>query len=115
MKFWVTSWIFGDFEERLKDIDDDLLKVIHESRCFVHIIQTRNLNKPSDVGRKEFVVHDPGGKLIPFLEFATVDRYTPFYHLVFAGLQVRDNLFGDFCEVSAVDKVVRLQKNGSKP
>ena len=71
---------------------DDILKVADQSATLVNIIESRNLNQPAHVGRKELVLHDPFSELIPLGFRATIDRNTIFGHLVFGRLQIRDDL-----------------------
>ena len=44
MQFRVGVWIFGDFEQRLKDVPDDFFEPLHKTGRFVNIVQPRNLN-----------------------------------------------------------------------
>lgn len=103
-----------DFEEGLEDVDDNLLKVLHQFRRFVHIEETRNLDQPSDVRGEELVIDNPGRELIPLLEISTIDGYTPFYHLVLASLEIGNDFFGNLGQVASMNEVVCFQKDGSK-
>lgn len=84
----MTRRILGHFKQRLEDIGNDLFIVLHHAACFVDIIETRHLNEPANIRREQLVVHHPSRKLVPFLKGTTVDRDSPFHHLVFARFQV---------------------------
>jgi hypothetical protein len=63
----------------------------------------------------EFVVDNPCGELVPFVNGLAVDGDSPFYHLVLARLKIRYDLLGDLRKISTVDEVVSLQEDGSEP
>lgn len=84
MKLGVAGGISGNFEKRLEHIYDDLLEIVHQASCLVHIVQTRYLDQPSYVGRKELIIDDPRSKLIPFIDVSTVNGNAPFDKLVLA-------------------------------
>jgi hypothetical protein len=91
-----------------------LLEVVHEASSLVHIEQTGYLDQPSYIGREQLIVNDPSRKLIPLFDISTVDGNAPFDKLVLARFEIRYDFFGDFSQVSALDKVVCLQENGSE-
>lgn len=61
--------------------------------------------------REELVIDNPRCKLIPLVNGAAIDGDSPFDHLILARLKIRDDLLGNFCQVSAVNEIVRLQEN----
>ena len=83
VELWMARWIFRYFEQRLKEVYDDLLKIIHQSSGFVDIEEPRNLYQPSDVVGEKLVVNNPSGKFVPFINTPSVDGDTPLNHLVF--------------------------------
>lgn len=113
VEFGVASRVFGNFKQRLEEIDDDLFKIVHQAGRLVDVEEARHLDQPSDVVGKQLVVDDPSGKLVPLVYCASIYRDTPFGHLVFARLEIRDHFFSDLGEVSAIDEVVRLEEDGS--
>jgi hypothetical protein len=114
MKFRMTGWILGNFKQRLEEVNDDLLEIIHQATRFVHIEQPRDLDKPADVVREQLIIHDPRCELVPLIDSFTIDGNTPLDHLVLAGFEIRDDLFRDLGEISPVNKVVRLEEDGSQ-
>lgn len=98
MKFRVSAWVFGDFEQRLEHIckrnqvwdqlvlppgireltDNDILKGIDKSALLVHIIQPGYLNEPSYIVGVQFVVDDPFCQVVPFAGRSPVYADTPF-------------------------------------
>ena len=82
----MRGWIGGDLEERLEDIycrqllsarsksieeerlltPDDFFEIFDSSTLLEDVVQSRNLNEPSNIVRKEFVLDDPFRKLVPF-------------------------------------------------
>jgi len=80
----VAGRISGNFEKRLEHIYDNLLEIVHQASCLVHIVQTRYLDQPSYVGRKELIIDDPRSKLIPFIDVSAVDGDAPLDELVLA-------------------------------
>lgn len=113
VEFGMTVRIFRDFEQGLKNVGNDLRKVINQMRCLVYIIQSRYLYKPAHVGREQLVVHNPGSELVPLLQIAAINGDSPFYKLVLAGFEIRNDFFGNLCEVATVDEIVRLKENRS--
>ena len=86
VKLGMRGWIGGDLEERLEDIycrqllsarsksieeerlltPDDFFEIFDSSTLLEDVVQSRNLNEPSNIVRKEFVLDDPFRKLVPF-------------------------------------------------
>lgn len=84
----MRGWIFCDFEEGFEHVcassacipkpeekveggrrcrtPNDILKRIDETAGFVHFVQARNLDEPSDIVRDELVMDDPFGEFVPF-------------------------------------------------
>jgi len=54
-----------DREERLLT-PDDFFEIFHSSTLLENVIQSRDLNEPSNIVRKEFVLDNPFRKLVPF-------------------------------------------------
>lgn len=52
MKLGVTGGILGHFEQWLEHVRDDLFEILHHPARLVHVVQTRNLDEPSNVGGK---------------------------------------------------------------
>ena len=42
-------WVLGDFKEGLKEVLDDLFKVLDQFVALVDVKETRNLDDPPDV------------------------------------------------------------------
>ncbi|KAI7001276.1 AMP deaminase [Hortaea werneckii] len=80
----------------------------------VHVVESWDLDQPSDVGRKELVVDYPGCKLVPLVKRTTVDGDAPLDHLVLAAFQVGHDFLGDFSQVTAVNEIVSLEENRSQ-
>jgi hypothetical protein len=55
------------------------------------------LDQPADVVGEELVINHPSSKFVPFIYSPAIDGYPPFGHLILAGLEIRDDLLGDFC------------------
>lgn len=72
------------------------------------------MDQPADIMREQLVVNDPSCKLIPLIDCSAVNRDTPFGHLVLARLEIRNDFLGYLGQVSAIDKVVGLEENGSQ-
>jgi hypothetical protein len=51
MKLGVTGGILGHFEQWLEHVRDDLFEILHHPARLVHVVQTRNLDEPSNVGQ----------------------------------------------------------------
>jgi hypothetical protein len=49
VELWVAARVFSHLKQRLEDVDDNLLEVVHEASGLVYIIQTRDLNEPAHV------------------------------------------------------------------
>ena len=47
----VGVWIFSDLEKRLKQVSDDLLKILHQLVALVDIEQARDLDNPPHIVR----------------------------------------------------------------
>lgn len=47
---------------------NDVLEILDHTSSLVDIVETRDLDEPSDVVRDEFVVDDPFGELVPFVD-----------------------------------------------
>ncbi len=62
--------------------DNDILKGLDRSIRLVHVIQSRDLDEPSDVVRVELIVDDPLCELVPFVRGPTVDAESPFTVLI---------------------------------
>lgn len=84
VELWVAARVFSHLEQRLEDVDNDLLEVVHEASGLVHIVQTRDLDEPPHVRREKLIVDDPSSQLVPFLQVATIDGDAPFYELILA-------------------------------
>jgi hypothetical protein len=110
----MTGWIFGDFEQRLENILDNLLIIFHQAGGPVDIIQTWYLYQPSDIGGIQFVVNYPSRKLVPFFKVTTIDRDSPFDHLIFACFEIRDDLFSKLREIATMNEIVCLEEDGSQ-
>ena len=111
VKLGVAGRILRHLKQWLEDISDDLLVVLHHAAGLVNIVKTRHLNEPANVGREELVVDNPGCELVPFLQGTAVDRNPPFYHLVFAGFQIRDHLLGDLSQVTTLDVIIGFEED----
>lgn len=72
------------------------------------------MDEPSNIGREDFVIDNPGGEFVPFIETAAIDGDAPFDHLVFAGFKVGDDLFGELGQVATLDHVVGLEEDSSE-
>lgn len=107
--------VFGDLEERLEEVYNDLLEVIHQSTGFIDIEKSGDLDQPADVVGEQLVIHNPGGEFVPLVNGPAVDRNTPLDHLVFARFQIRDDFFCNLGEISSVDEVISLEEDGSQP
>lgn len=92
----VACRVFGHLEQRLEDVYNDLLEIVHQTSCLVHIEQAWYLNEPSHVGGKEFVVNNPSCELVPLINVSTVNGDAPFYELILACLEIGDDFLGDF-------------------
>lgn len=115
MKLFMAGRIFRNFEEGLKDVLDDLLKVVHQASRLVDIEQSGDLDEPPDVVREQLVVDNPCCEFIPLVECSSVNRDSPFNHLVLARLEIRDDFFGDLSKIPAVDEVIGLQEDCPQP
>ena len=73
------------------------------------------MNEPSNVVGKELVVNNPSCEFIPLVNCSAVDGDTPFRHLIFTRFKIGNDFFGNFSEISAIDKVVCLEEDGSQP
>ena len=67
VQFRVAPRVLGDLKQWLKNIRYDLLKIFHHATRFVYIIQTRDLDQPTNIRGKQFVINHPGSKFVPFL------------------------------------------------
>ena len=47
----VGVWIFSDLEKRLKQVSDDLLKILHQLVTLVDVEQARDLDNPPYIVR----------------------------------------------------------------
>lgn len=106
--------ILGHLEQWLEEVDNDLLEIVHQAARLVDVKESRHLDEPANVIGKEFVVHDPGSELVPFIERSAIDGDAPLNHLVLARLKIRDDFLGDLGKIPTLDKVVRLEKDGSQ-
>lgn len=46
---------------------DNILETVDQPLTLVNLIESRNLNQPSNIVRDEFIVDDPLCKIIPFM------------------------------------------------
>ena len=76
-------WVLGDFKEGLKEVLDDLFKVLDQFVALVDVKETRNLDDPPDVVRIHVVVDGPLGQLVPLLRGTSVNRQSELKVLVF--------------------------------
>jgi hypothetical protein len=111
VKVRVARGVLGDLEQGLEDVLDDLLKVLDRLGGLVDVVQTRDLDQPTDVRREQLVVDHPVGQLVPLVLGTTIDRDTVLGHLVLALLQIRDDFSGNVSKVASLNLVVRLHKD----
>lgn len=111
VKVGVAGRVLCDLEQRLEDVRDDLLEVLDRLGSLVDVVQTGDLDQPTNVGRKQLVVDHPVGQLIPLILGTTVDRDTVLGHLVLALLQIREDLLGNVGQVATLNLVVSLHKD----
>lgn len=57
---------------------NNLCEVFHQAGLSIDVVETWDLNQPSNVMREEFIVDDPFGQLVPFCDAAAVDADAPF-------------------------------------
>ena len=55
-----------------------VLERIHRSVLLIDIVEARDLDEPTNIMGKYFVVYDPFSKLIPFVDITTIDANSPF-------------------------------------
>ena len=79
--------------EEKRRTDDYILECPDRPIRLVNLIQSWDLYEPSNVMWKQLVVHDPFGKLVPFVRRSSVYANSPFHILIFALFQVRHQLW----------------------
>mmetsp|Transcript_13764 Transcript_13764/g.38842 ORF Transcript_13764/g.38842 Transcript_13764/m.38842 type:complete len:802 (-) Transcript_13764:162-2567(-) len=100
-----------DLKEGLKNVGDELPKVVQLPALLVDGVEPGNLNHPHDVRAHELVVVPPGGQLGPLRLGFAVDAQPVLGHLVLGRRQVVKDFLGDSRQELALDVVVRLQKD----
>ncbi len=67
VKMRMRRWIHCDFKERLENIADKFFKIFNLIFFTINVVQAWDLDKPTNVIRKQTMVTDPSGQFIPFL------------------------------------------------
>ncbi|KAH3683267.1 hypothetical protein WICPIJ_005736 [Wickerhamomyces pijperi] len=95
VQLWVLLRILGDFEEWLEEVPQNVLERVYLVGLLVDVVQSWNLNQPSDIVTDQVVVNDPRSKLVPFINRTTIDGDTVLTHLILGVLQVTEDFLGD--------------------
>lgn len=108
----------------------DITKVFNLLGALENLVQSRDLNEPSQVVRKQFMLHDPFGELVPLVDVSSVDAQPPLdvlnrpedvsdnqsfpdrqwdqSYLVLALLRIGDNLLGQLGQIPTAEVIISL-------
>mmetsp|Transcript_16122 Transcript_16122/g.27215 ORF Transcript_16122/g.27215 Transcript_16122/m.27215 type:complete len:264 (-) Transcript_16122:200-991(-) len=110
MQWGVTRGVDGDSKKRLEYISKHLSERANLSATPVDVVQTRNLDQPTDVFVGQSVHVEPSRQTGPLRSLAAVDRDAPLHECVLAGIEIRNDLLGDLRQVAAANDVFGLEE-----
>ena len=102
----VLLWLQRSVHYRSKYIFQYRLKDELRVLLFIDIVQSRNLDQPYNMVRKDIVGHRPFRQFGELVIFTAVDWKTRLCMLVFCVFKIFGNLLGDLRKVATVDVVV---------
>ena len=110
-KFRIGSWIDGYLEQGSENIIDHLSKIMNHVCFFPHLIETRNLNHPSNVVRGKIVIVVPLPEFVKFVRTSSVDRNSRFGVRVLVRFEILKHLFRNLSNISSLHVIVVFQEN----
>lgn len=90
---------------------NDLFEILDSPVRLINLIQSRDLNEPSDIMTEQSIIDDPRRQFIPLLSAASIDTNPILCHLILALFQICHELPRDFGEVSTGNQVIGLEED----